>query len=482
MLSRRVEERNRTTGEPDLTVRNAMPSEGIAVKTFVLTFILAAIAVAAEPSLAYRSVDPFIGAGEMMRSGRGLCYKFQAVDTPLVTVVTPSYNQGPFIRATIESVLSQQYPHVEYIIMDGGSTDETASVVKDYASRLTFISEKDRGQAHAINKGFQMARGSVLAWLNSDDLYLPGAIHNAVEAFRRNPAAGAVYGEGYLIDRVGNVKHRFPHTEPLNLWKLVYLSDYILQQTVYFRREALEELGYLDEGLHYAMDWDILIRLGLKYPLVYVPEYMGCLREYPEAKSFAGGGARIREIHGMLRRYTGLRIPPGSIVYGLETYHKIWCARTEQALGPRLEFVSKGLQALIRLAAGLMIGHTLQAQGVYADGWAARLFRYMLPPGSGPLLVEGIVPAQRVFRGQKLRIEANGRPLGEFSLPFGDFLVAVEIPPELQNQALHLKITSSRWLVPSSLPLAGDRRRLAFKLRGIRWAADQCRAEMTASC
>ena len=92
---------------------------------------------------------------------------------PLVTIVTPSYNQGNFIRATIESVLSQNYPHVQYIIMDGGSTDETASVVKDYASRLTFISEKDRGQSHAINKGFRMAQGSILAWLNSDDLYLP---------------------------------------------------------------------------------------------------------------------------------------------------------------------------------------------------------------------------------------------------------------------------------------------------------------------
>src|SRR5215831_19568911 len=101
---------------------------------------------------------------------------------PIVTVVTPSYNQGSFIRATIESVLSQDYPNVEYIIMDGGSTDETGSVAKDYASRLTFISEKDRGQSHAINKGFHMARGSIVAWLNSDDTYLPGAIRHGVEA------------------------------------------------------------------------------------------------------------------------------------------------------------------------------------------------------------------------------------------------------------------------------------------------------------
>src|SRR6266481_1933988 len=110
-------------------------------------------------------------------------------NNPLFSVVTPSYNQGRFIRATIESVLSQDYPNLEYIIMDGGSTDETASIAKDYASRLTFISEKDRGQSHAINKGFRMARGSFLAWLNSDDLYLPGCVRAAVEAFSRNPDA-----------------------------------------------------------------------------------------------------------------------------------------------------------------------------------------------------------------------------------------------------------------------------------------------------
>src|ERR1022692_175599 len=132
---------------------------------------------------------------------------------PLVTIVTPSYNQGCFIRATIESVLSQDYPHIEYIVMDGGSTDETASVVKDYAGRLTFISEKDLGQSHAINKGFRMANGSILGWLNSDDVYLPGAIRAAVDGFVRNPAAGAVYGEGYLLDRDGNVSSRFPFTE-----------------------------------------------------------------------------------------------------------------------------------------------------------------------------------------------------------------------------------------------------------------------------
>lgn len=179
-----------------------------------------------------------------------------------MTIVTPSYNQGEFIRATIESVLAQDYPRLEYIIMDGGSTDQTAAIVGEYAGRLTWISEKDRGQAHAINKGFAMATGEIVAWLNSDDILLPGAVARAVNAFAAAPpGVGAIYGEGYLLDREGRITRRFPATEPFNLWKLTYLSDYILQQSVFFRRAAIEEIGWLDENLHYALDWDLLIRL-----------------------------------------------------------------------------------------------------------------------------------------------------------------------------------------------------------------------------
>ncbi|MGA1997178.1 MAG: glycosyltransferase family 2 protein, partial [Bryobacteraceae bacterium] len=186
---------------------------------------------------------------------------------PLVTIVTPSLNQGEFIRATIESVLAQDYPRIEYLIMDGGSTDQTASVAAEYSTRLTWISETDRGQSHAINKGFLRARGDIVAWLNSDDLLLPGAVAAAVAQFQQAGPAGAVYGEGYLMDRSGLSRRRFPATERFNLWKLTYLSDYILQPAAFFRRPALEEVGWLDESLHYAMDWDLLIRLGKKFGL-----------------------------------------------------------------------------------------------------------------------------------------------------------------------------------------------------------------------
>lgn len=388
---------------------------------------------------------------------------------PLVTVVTPSFNQGHFIRATIESVLSQDYPELEYIIMDGGSMDETASVVKDYASRVTFISEKDRGQSHAINKGFKIARGSILSWLNSDDLYLPGAARKAVAAYREHPTAGAVYGDGYLIDRAGNTTSRFPCTEPFNLWKLVHLSDYVLQQTVYFRKDVLDRVGYLDEDYHFVMDWDILIRIGLQYPLLYVPEDMGCLREYPEAKSFAGGIRRTREIRQMLQRHTGKRIAPGFIVYGLDTYQKICCDHIERACGP-IKAAARTLQSAVRFAAGTVIGRTIRhSQGLYSDGWAGRVLRYMLPPGGDTLEILGCLPQAEPLRGQTLRIESKGRVIGCVDIPWGDFHFLVSVPPELCGRTLDLTIAASRWFVPDSFRRGGDRRRLAYLLKGIRW-------------
>jgi hypothetical protein len=346
--------------------------------------------------------------------------------------------------------------------MDGGSTDETPSVVKDYASRLTFISEKDRGQAHAINKGFQLARGQLLAWLNSDDLYLPGMIRAAVQGFQKNPTAGAVYGEGYLIDYQGNISSRFPFTEPFNLWKLVYLSDYILQQTVAFRREALDDVGYVNEDLHYVMDWDLLIRIGMKYPLEYIAEYMGCLREYPEAKTFAGGSRRIRELRKMLQRHTGMFLPPGYIVYGLDTHHRIWCESIQRNF-PTLTPIANLLQAAVRSASLSLIGRTVrESQGLYSDGWAGRSLRYMLPPGSSALCLQGELPEWEPLHGQTLRIFANGQSLSEFSVPNGVFKFNVELPHNLQNKVLHLKVTASRWI-----RAVNDRRCLAYKLHAI---------------
>ena len=393
----------------------------------------------------------------------------QSVVDPLVTIVTPSYNHGRFIRATIESVLSQDYPNIEYIVMDGGSTDETASVVKDYASRLKWISEKDRGQSHAINKGFQMARGPIVSWLNSDDLILPGAVRKAVNGFQQNPGAGAVYGEGYLIDREGNTTGRFPFTEPFNLWKLVHLLDYVLQQTLYFRRSVIEQLGYLREDLHYVMDWEMLIRIGKRYPLHYIPEHMGSLREYAEAKSFAGGEKRIKEIAGILREHTGLRFPPGYIVYGLETYRTIWENYVTSKIPARMRRTSELARRIVHVGCGWCIERSLyRSQGWYPDLWAGPLVKYMLPAGGRRLLIlSGFIPRFRLGR-QKLAIIANGHRIARRAFDSGEFEWKVILPKIREDEPVHLLFKASRCLFSASGGSNSKYGRVAFQLSAVR--------------
>ncbi len=372
---------------------------------------------------------------------------------PVVTIVTPSFNQGQFIRQTIESVLTQDYPHIEYIIMDGGSTDETASIAAEYAGRLTFISEKDRGQSHAINKGFRMARGEVVSWLNSDDIILPGAVAHAVNAFERDPTLGAVYGEGYLIDYDGAVTSRFPATEPFNLWKLVYLSDYILQQTTYFRRNILDDVGFLDETLHWGLDWDFLIRIGKRYWIAYIPEYMGSLREYEAAKTFSGGHRRFRELAALLRTHGHMRYPPGYVTYGLDTYQRI--------LSRYLPFAS-WREALSRAAHRKISRVLSESQGFYSDGWAAGEAKWMFPAGRGRARLQGMVPSFPQLADQNLAVTCNGALVAHRSLAFGDFEIEFDYEGPDPRSPSFIEVKASKTFVPKHHGMGNDLRPLAY--------------------
>lgn len=382
---------------------------------------------------------------------------------PLVTIVTPSFNQGHFIRATIESVLSQDYPNVEYVIMDGGSTDSTASVAKEYGSRLTFISEKDRGQTHAINKGFQAAKGSIVAWLNSDDVYLPGAISKGVAGCVANPGAGAIYGEGFQIDYDGKVRQQFPYTEPFNLWKLTFVLDYILQQSVFFRRDCVEAIGWADESLHFGMDWDILVRLGKRYGLAYVPETFGCLREYEAAKSFAGGQKRFRELAALLEKQSGQKRPPGWWFYGLDTYDKVWSARIQKFLpGPLGAYIAK---RFVHVCRAKIDDVYFRSQGLYADQWVANRLHWMLPEGTRSAVIHGALPGWAApLEDQKLRVFVDGKLAATGYPAFGEFSIPV---PLTVGGAAVLRIEAKKYVVPEEQGLGPDRRRLAWQLREI---------------
>jgi len=191
---------------------------------------------------------------------------------PLVTVVTPCFNSAAFIEDTIRSVLGQTYQPIEYIVMDGGSTDGTVDIVRRYADRLILISEPDQGQSDAINKGWRMARGDILAWLNADDLYFPDTVQHAVEYLAANRDVAWIYGLPEMLDPAGNT---FPFRHPVarhwDYQRLLNRHNYICQPTVFLRRSVVEECGYLREDLHYIMDYEYWLRIGQKWFSRFAP-------------------------------------------------------------------------------------------------------------------------------------------------------------------------------------------------------------------
>ena len=202
----------------------------------------------------------------------------------LVSIITPSYNKGAFIEETILSVKNQTYPHIEHIVIDGGSTDGTLDILRKYGDILTWISEPDKGQSDAINKGWRMAKGEILAYLNADDTYMPWAVETAVSFLSERPEVDMVYGQCNLIDENGRVTGQYTREE-FDLTRLMCCWCFIPQQTVFFRQEVLEEVGYLDTNLHMAMDLDMWIRIGLKFRIKYVPRLLANFRICPGTKS-----------------------------------------------------------------------------------------------------------------------------------------------------------------------------------------------------
>jgi len=393
-------------------------------------------------------------------------------DEPLVSIVTPSLNQRTFIEATIESVLSQDYPNIEYIVIDGGSTDGTLDVLRKYEGRLRWTSEPDGGQSAAINKGFRQARGDILAWLNSDDTYLPGAIRTAVDHLVLHPGCAMVYGEGYVIDEQGGTTHRFPATEPFNLWKLVYVIDYILQQTAFFRRSAVEVVGYLDERLHWSMDWDLFIKIGKRYRVDHIPRDMANLREHRSAKTMSGGRARLAELLALMRRHGSRRYPPAYLGYGFDTYFRlVFDALEQRAPGRLTNLVVRARRLLERPTYGLVGRLFRGAQGLHADGWIAGTAHFLLPqaPDGQSLVVRGALPMlSRSRRRARLSAVANGLPLGNHEVEAGDFEVAWNLPPSLRAApAVEVRLECAPTFRPSPIPFRGDRRRLGCQLKAI---------------
>lgn len=228
---------------------------------------------------------------------------------PRISVITPSYNQAEFIEQTILSVLSQNYPHLEYLIIDGGSTDGTLDILRRYSGRLTWISEKDNGQAHAINKGLRVASGEILTYLNSDDLYEPGALHQVGAYFAAHPDAVCISGQCHNINEQGqiirNIISRYK-----NFWlrmggyTALLILNFISQPATFWRRRVVEQLGYLDESLHYTMDYEYWLRIGQHYPIHRLHYPLARFRIHSSSKSGQTSFNQFDEELQVARRYT----------------------------------------------------------------------------------------------------------------------------------------------------------------------------------
>jgi len=205
---------------------------------------------------------------------------------PRISIITPSYNQGQFLEETIRSVLLQDYPAIEYIVIDGGSTDNSQAIIKKYKTKLAwFVSETDSGQAEAINKGLKKATGEFVAWINSDDIYTKGAISSAVDKLKSNPDCGMVYSNVLSIDSSSSVFN----TMLYSAWGVRELMQFniIGQPGVFMRRKALEDVGLLDPKFHYLMDHHLWLKIALKYPVKYIDEFWAAARFHPAAKNIA---------------------------------------------------------------------------------------------------------------------------------------------------------------------------------------------------
>ena len=204
---------------------------------------------------------------------------------PLVSIVTPSFNQSQFLESTIQSVLNQDYSNLEYIVVDGGSTDGSLEIIKRYQEKLAaWICEPDHGQSEAINKGFDLSQGDYMAWLNSDDLYKPSAVREAVEYLQVNPQVGLVYGDTEIINENGQTIGKF-NAKQASYQRLMRGGVYIPQPATFWRRELWDRAGSLDLTLYFAMDYDLWVRFAKNTDIHYLPKLWASFRMHGEGKT-----------------------------------------------------------------------------------------------------------------------------------------------------------------------------------------------------
>jgi Glycosyl transferase family 2 len=245
---------------------------------------------------------------------------------PRISIVTPSLNQGQFLETCITSVLRQEYPNLEYLIIDGGSTDGSARIIEKHRAQLAYwVSEPDLGQSDAINKGLRRATGEVVAWLNADDFYLPEALNRVADVYQGQPEASFYFGDGLRVDETGKpLGGFFPDGRVVfHPAALIYGLNYILQPAAFINRKHLVQANYLDSGLKYGMDTDLWIRLAQLAPPMPIRTCLAASREYGTTKTASGSFARAEELRRIAEQHSGVPLTPGALSYYLHTLYQL---------------------------------------------------------------------------------------------------------------------------------------------------------------
>ena len=225
--------------------------------------------------------------------------------SPKISIVTPSYNQGQFLEETIQSVLGQCYPNLEYIIMDGGSTDNSVEIIKKYEKHLAYwTSEKDGGQSAAINTGFKRATGEILGWLNSDDMYLPGALQYIATCL--DPAKTQIVFGNCMHIREGSTQASGSDVAAVQKSLPLYIADYVIQPSAFWTRRTWESVGELDQNMHFGFDWEWFLRAEqMNVSLTPLKKYLSIYRMHEAHKTGSGGESRQREMALIYEKYAG---------------------------------------------------------------------------------------------------------------------------------------------------------------------------------
>jgi len=234
---------------------------------------------------------------------------------PLVTVITPAYNQGIFLRDTIESVLSQDYPNIELVVLNDGSTDETEQILQEYTGRIKWETQKNMGQTPTINKGWAQTNGEIITWLNSDDTYLPGAVKAGVDYLLAHPETGIVFADSMFTEADGTYLERTRPLPAFDYTKFVEnCENPISQPSSFIRRTVIEKAGELDATFYYFMDWDFWLRAGLYCKIDYIPELWSTYRLHAESKTVAQSKKAAPELTYMYNKYFSRKDLPATII------------------------------------------------------------------------------------------------------------------------------------------------------------------------